>query len=348
MFSRCRCDLDHSGLRRNRLMPIRVGVAGFGSIGRHHARNLAAMPGVEVAAIADPSPDARAAAKELGYAAVDSVERLAALDIDAAIVAVPTSEHEAAAIPLIEARRALLIEKPLAGSLEAAKRILARVEAAGIPLMVGYVERYNPALEAIRDFIASGSLGELLSITARRVGALPPRIRDANVLIDIGVHDIDIVTFITGARRVHLLAARGGMAVLDDRLDYATMLLDAGGCVVTIEANWVTPVKVRELAITGTRGFCHVDYITQEAWFAPGRSFAPTATYEALVAQYREGTMIQLPVARAEPLARELQAFVNGVKGDPMPDPRIALASLRLAEEATAEIMASVRRSQTA
>jgi len=329
-------------------MPVRIGVAGFGTIGRHHARNLASMPGVELVAIADPSPPARAAAQTLGYPSVDSVERLAALDLDAAVIAVPTSEHEAAAAPFIDAGRALLIEKPLAGTLEAAKRILARAEAAGIPLMVGYVERYNPALEAIRDFIASGSLGELLSITARRVGALPPRIRDANVLIDIGVHDIDIVAFITGARRIHLLAARGGMALLEDRLDYATMMLDAGGCVVTIESNWVTPVKVRELDVTGTRGFCHVDYITQEAWFAPGRSFAPTATYEALVAQYREGTMIPLPVAKCEPLARELQAFVNGIRGDALPDPRMALASLRLAEEATASIMTSVVRSQTA
>jgi predicted dehydrogenase len=327
---------------------IRVGVAGFGSIGRHHARNLSDMPGVELVAVADPSPQARAAASALGYPVVDSVARLVELRPDGAIVAVPTSDHEAVAAPLIDANCAVLIEKPLGPSLASAKRILARAERANVPLMVGYVERYNPALEAVRDFIVSGSLGELLSITARRVGALTPRVRDANVLIDIGVHDIDIVAFLTGARRVHLIAARGGMAVLDDRLDYATILLDADGCVVTIEANWVTPVKVRELYVTGTRGYCRVDYMTQEAWFAPGRSFAPTATYEALVAQYREGTMIALPVAHCEPLARELAAFIAGIRGNALPDPRIALASLRLAEEATAAINRSIAHVRSA
>jgi len=329
-------------------VPLRVGVAGFGAIGRNHARNLVAMPGVELVAVADPSEAARAQAVALGYPVVDSVRALAELDLHAAIVAVPTTQHEAAAGPLIEARCALLIEKPLAHSLDSAKRIIDLAEAARIPLMVGYVERYNPAMLALRDFIAAGNLGELISMTARRVGVLPPRIRDANVLIDIGVHDIDIVAFITGARRVQLIAARGGMALLDDRIDYATILLDAGGCVVTIEANWVTPVKVRELSITGTRGYCRVDYITQEAWFAPGRSFAPTATYEALVEQYRDGTMIPLPVNKREPLARELEAFLAGVRGEPLPDPRVALASLRLAEEATASILATAARERTA
>src|ERR1700674_5211811 len=113
-------------------MPIRIGVAGFGTIGRHHARNLASMPGVELVAVADPSAKARAAAVALGYDAVDSVERLAALDLHAAVIAVPTGEHEAAAGPLIEARCALLIEKPLAESLAAAKRIIARTEQAAI------------------------------------------------------------------------------------------------------------------------------------------------------------------------------------------------------------------------
>jgi predicted dehydrogenase len=192
-------------------------------------------------------------------------------------------------------------------------------------------------MEAVRDFVAGGTLGKLISMNARRVGVMPPRIRDASVLIDIGVHDIDMAAFITGAR-LHLLCAQGGMAMLEDRLDFATLMLDAAGCVVSLEANWVTPVKVRELSITGTNGYCRVDYITQEAWFAPGRSFEPTGDFEALVKQYKQGTLLQLPVNRREPLARELEVFVSGIRGGPLPDPGIALASLRIAEEATAYI----------
>jgi UDP-N-acetylglucosamine 3-dehydrogenase len=203
--------------------------------------------------------------------------------------------------------------------------------------MVGYVERYNPALEVVRDFVADGNLGRLISMSARRVGVLPPRIRDASVLVDIGVHDIDIAAWITCAR-LNLLCAQGGMAVLEDRLDFATLMLDAAGTVVSIEANWITPVKVRELSITGTNGYCHVDYMTQVATFAPGQSFAPTSDYLELVKQYEEGTLIQLPVIKREPLARELEVFIAGVRGAALPNPGLALASLRIAEEATAAI----------
>ena len=327
---------------------MRIGVVGYGAIGRHHARNLAQRPDVDFAGIADPSPAAREAATAAGFRAFASVEALAASGLDAAVVAVPTSLHERAAEPLFESGCALLIEKPLAQSMTVAKRMVRRAEHAGVPLMVGYVERYNPAVEALRDFIAGDRLGELVNISARRVGALPPRVKDADVLVDIGVHDIDVVAFLTGARRIHLVAARGGMALLDDRLDHATMLLDAAGCVVTIEANWITPVKVRELTLTGTKGYCRVDYMTQDVWLAPGRSLAPAATYEAEVAQYAEGTLMQLPVVKREPLARELDVFIKGVRGGPLPDPHIALASLRLAEEASRAIMANFSAERSA
>jgi UDP-N-acetylglucosamine 3-dehydrogenase len=320
---------------------LRVGVIGYGAIGRHHARVLARRDDVDFAGIVDPSPVARQAAEALGMRAFASTEALLATGLDAAVVAVPTSLHESVADPLFDRGCAVLVEKPLAQSLLAAKRLVARAERAGAALMVGYVERYNPAIEALRDFIADGCLGHIVNISARRVGALPPRVKDADVLVDIGVHDIDVVAFITGVRRIHLIAARGGMALLEDRLDHATMLLDAAGTVVTIETNWITPVKVRELSLTGTKGYCRVDYITQDAWFAPGRSFEPAATYEALVAQYAEGTLVKLPVVKQEPLARELDVFLNGVRGAALPDPHIALASLRLAEEASGAILSS-------
>jgi len=313
---------------------LRIGVVGYGSIGRHHARNLAAMPGVRFIGVAEPSAVAAAQAETAGHTVFTSARDLIAAGLDGAVISVPTSLHEEVASPFIEANVALLIEKPIAHTMDAAKRLMARCQRADIPLMVGYVERYNPAMTAVRDFVATGNLGRLISMSARRVGVLPPRIRDASVLIDIGVHDIDMAAFITGAR-LNLLCAQGGMAVLRDRLDFATLLLDAAGCVVSIEANWITPVKVRELSITGTHGYCRVDYITQEAWFAPGVSYEPTGDYDELVKQYKEGTLIALPVEKREPLACELDVFVKGIRGGPLPHPGIALASLRIAEEAT-------------
>jgi len=321
--------------------PMRVGLVGYGAIGRHHARNLAARSDVRFVGVADASRAAREAAEAAGFTTFACAEDLARIVVDAAIVAVPTSLHAAAAEPLMARGAALLIEKPLAHTLHVAKGLVAAAERAGVALMVGYVERYNPAIEAMREFIADGVLGDLVNISARRVGALPPRVRDADVLVDIGVHDIDVAAFVTGARRIHLIAARGGMAILPDRLDHATLLLDAAGCGVTIETNWITPVKVRELWVTGTRGCCRVDYITQDAWFAPGRTFAPAATFEAHLAQYAEGKQVPLTVKKREPLACELDAFLSGVRGATLPDPRLALASLRLAEEATCAILSA-------
>ncbi len=318
---------------------LRIGVVGFGSIGRHHARHLAAMPGVEFAGVAERSAPAAAAAAAAGYRTFSTARGLLDFGVDAVVICVPTSAHEEVAGDFIDASVALLVEKPLAHSMAAAKRMLGRCRRAGVPLMVGYIERYNPAMAVIRDFVAGGDLGKLISMSARRVGILPPRIRDASVLIDIGVHDIDMAAFITGARRLNLICAQGGMAVLDDRLDFATLMLDAAGCVVSIESNWITPVKIRDISLTGTKGYCRVDYITQEAWFAPGVHFAPSGSYDELVRQYKEGSLIALPVAKREPLACELEVFVRGLRGlEPLPDPGIALASLRIAEEATALI----------
>jgi len=324
---------------------VRVGVVGYGSIGRHHARNLAAMPGVTLVGIADRSAEARALAADSGHATFGSSKELIAAGLDAAVVSVPTSLHEEVAMEFVDRDIALLVEKPVAHRVDVAKRLIQACQDKHVPLMIGYVERYNPAIEAMRAFISDGTLGRLISVSARRVGIMPPRISDANVLVDIGVHDIDLVAFITNAR-LHLVSAVGGNAVLDDRLDYAMLMLSFNGCVASIESNWITPVKVRELSITGTNGFLHVDYITQQLRFAPAQSFEPTPTYEALVAQYVAGTLVDIPVQRREPLARELEVFIAGVRGETLPDPWIAIASLRIAEEATSAIARAKRLSR--
>jgi hypothetical protein len=149
---------------------------------------------------------------------------------------------------------------------------------------------------------------------------LPPRIRDASVLIDIGVHDIDMVAFITGARLNLIAARKAAWPLLDDRLDFATLLLDAAGCAYRSSQL--------DHAGQGARTLDH-----RHARLLPRRlhhagrlvrarpRFAPAANYEALVAQYTEGTLIALPVEKREPLARELEVFINGVRGGPLPDP---------------------------
>jgi UDP-N-acetylglucosamine 3-dehydrogenase len=318
-------------------MKHRIGVVGFGAIGQHHARNLSEMEAVSFAGVADSNESTRADAASLGYRTYATLEQLLREGVDAVVLSVPTASHYESARKCIAAGVPVLIEKPIALDSRSGKAIIDFARSKAVPVMVGYVERYNPAVMAIRDFMAEGGLGQLFTISARRVGVMPARIKDANVLIDIGVHDIDLVAFITG-RELVLRAAMGGRAKLQDRLDFATLALDAEGIAVDINANWITPVKIRELFVTGENGLCHVDYMTQSARFAAARDLEPVPNFEAVLRHYTAGSFVQLPVTKAEPLRRELEVFVDGLAGAPLPDPEISLVSLRIAEEATRQI----------
>ena len=320
----------------------RIAVVGFGAIGRHHARNVAQMSGVQLAGVVDPLPAARESAQSHGYHAFESVEAALAARLDAAIVSVPTELHYPVACELIEAGVALLIEKPIASSIEHGLDLIVRSRRRGLPLMVGYVERFNPAIIAAQRLIRDGLVGTPFHALTRRVGAVPPRVQDANVIVDIGVHDIDIISFLL-QRNVTLMSAQGGMAKMNDRIDYASLSLDADGIVANILINWVTPVKIRDLTITGSAGYLQVDYLRQQTHFAPGRDFIPTESYEEILAQYEGGVLLECPVERREPLRLQLEKFVSVLRGGDYPDPEIALQSLRIALEATELITRKLR-----
>lgn len=210
--------------------------------------------------------------------------------------------------------------------------------------MVGYVERYNPAIVALRNFMREGGLGAIFGISARRVGTMPARIRDANVLIDIGVHDIDLAAFLLDSD-LSLKSAQGGRARLTDRVDFAFLALEGKRVPIHIESNWITPVKAREIFVTGENGLCHVDYVTQSVRFAAAREFPAVSTFEGVVDQYRMGEFVSLPHDREEPLRRELRTFVTGITAGGLPDPKLSLVSLRIAEEATGLIEAAAAAS---
>lgn len=313
---------------------LRIGVAGFGAIGRHHARNLVSLPGASFAGVSDPDPAARRDAEEIGYPVFASLEQLLVEGVDGVVLSMPTASHYECAMQCIERGCAVLVEKPIAMTVREGEEIIAAAARNRTPLMVGYVERYNPAIAALRDFMRSGGLGKIYGFSARRLGTMPVRIKDANVLVDIGVHDIDSAAFILDCN-LELRSAQGGRAVLDDRLDYAFLALDGGGVPVHIEANWITPVKFREVFVTGENGLCHVDYMTQTARFAAAREFPTVQTFEKVVEQYKTGEFVPLAVEKQEPLRRELSAFVSGIETGLLPDPAISLVSLRIAEEAT-------------
>lgn len=180
---------------------LRAGVIGLGRIGRHHARILRTLDGVDLVGAADPYGDRYRAAD--GYPVVADPAALIRLGLDYAILAAPTPLHEPLACTLAEAGLPTLIEKPLAADPAAAHRIAETFRAAGVPAAVGYVERFNPALIALLE---AGELGDVFCVSTRRTGPFPVRPTDVGVIHDLATHDLDLTCWITGTRYTSIAA----------------------------------------------------------------------------------------------------------------------------------------------
>src|SRR4029079_2670218 len=174
---------------------LRVGVVGVGVMGSNHARVLADLPGVKVAGVADPDRKQREfVSGALGCAGYSELEGLLTEGVDAITIAAPTHLHRDLAIAAIERGVHVLVENPIASSVEEGNAIIAAARRAGVTLMVGHVERFNPAVETIKDAIRHE---DILSTAITRVGPFPPRMSNVGVVIDLAVHDIDLIRWFT-------------------------------------------------------------------------------------------------------------------------------------------------------
>jgi UDP-N-acetylglucosamine 3-dehydrogenase len=282
---------------------LRVGVVGVGVMGSNHARVFAGMPGVELIGVADPdSKQADFVAKTLGCAAVATVAELLDLKLDAVTIAGPTHLHRDIALACIERGVHVLVEKPIASSVEEGNEIIAAARRANVTLMVGHVERFNPAVEAIKEAIRGE---DILSIAITRVGPFPPRMSNVGVVIDLAVHDIDLIRWFTDSDIVDVqpqvssaVAEREDIALLQFRT--------ASGVLAHINTNWLTPFKARNV-IVATRGkYVQADLLTRQVTECFG--FQPDGSY----------SMRHLSVGHAEPLRAELLAFTSAVRsGEP-------------------------------
>lgn len=300
-------------------MTLRVGVIGVGSMGRNHARVYADLPDTELVGVADASLDAATEiAGKYGTLPYQDFEQL--LDegqLDAVTVAVPTVEHLVVAIKVIERGIHLLIEKPIAFNVEEGERIIKAAKVAGVKLMIGHIERFNPAVLALKQQLADGVLGRVFQIDARRQGPFPARVQDVGVVIDLAVHDLDVMRYITGEEivRVYAETERRIHSSHEDLLTGLVRLDD--GTVGTLTINWLTPTKIRELYVTGERGMFRVDYLTQDLYFYENATVDP-ADWERIrmLRGVSEGRMIRHVIAKKEPLRIEQEAFLATVRGE--------------------------------
>jgi predicted dehydrogenase len=297
---------------------MRVGVVGVGVMGSNHARVFADLPGVMLAGVADPDPRQRAfVAGTLGCPGCADVEELLRLGVDAVSIAAPTHLHEELALACIRRGVHVLVEKPIAPSVAEGRGIIAAARHAGVALMVGHVERFNPTVEAIKDAIRAE---DILSIAITRVGPFPPRMSNVGVVIDLAVHDIDLIRWFTESEIIDVqpqlssaVAAREDIALLQFRT--------ASGVLAHINTNWLTPFKARNVTIATRNKYIMGDLLTRQVTECFG--FQPDGSY----------SMRHLSVGHAEPLRAELQAFITAIREgkEPSVNGEEGVASLEIA-----------------
>src|SRR5271169_734801 len=297
---------------------LRVGVVGVGVMGSNHARVLSEMPGVKLVGIADPDRARRdEVAGRLGCAAFKDAEELLQHGVDAVTIAAPTHLHRDIAIDCAARGIHILVEKPIAPTVEESRAIVAAARRAGVTLMVGHVERFNPAVQSIKRAIKDQ---DILSIAITRVGPFPPRMSNVGVVIDLAVHDIDLIRWFTDSEIVEIQPQTS--SAVAEREDIALLQFrTASGVLAHINTNWLTPFKARNVTIATRDKYLIADLLTLQVTECFG--FQPDGSY----------SMRHLSVGYAEPLRSELAAFVNAIRsGEP---PAVtgdeAVASLEIA-----------------
>ncbi len=328
---------------------IRVGVIGAGVMGRNHVRAYGDLDGVELVAVADPDePTLRRATRGNsrihGYA--DYRAMLESERLDAVSIVVPTSLHAAIADDVIARGIDLLVEKPIALTAAEGREMVRHAREAGVLLAIGHIERFNPAVVELQRQLDGGGLGRVLQIKARRTGPFPERIRDVGVVIDLATHDLDLMLKLTSSNVQHVYAETicGVVDVYDDMV--SALIRFENGVVGTLDVNRLTPTKVRDLVVVGTRGMFVVDYLTQDLYFYENSQIHDGWDHLAILNGVGEGKMIRYAVEREEPLKRELTSFARSVLRREEPEvtgkdgvDALALAEAILASGASSQVV---------
>lgn len=272
---------------------IRVGVVGTGYMGENHVRIYSEMEDVKLMGISDPNSSRvkELATKYDTLPFADHKKMLEKTKLDAISIAAPTTLHCPLVLDALQAGVDVLVEKPIADSVENATAMIESAEEMDRHLMVGHIERFNPAVQKLKEIVDSGVLGRIVSVSARRVGPYNPRIRDVGVILDIGVHDIDIISYIYGMKVNQVYAIAG--SDIHSSEDHATIQLRLNHSYSgLVETNWLTPKKIRKLTVVGLKGVAYMDYLDQSV-------------------EFHDNRWVQIArVEKAEPLQKELAHFI--------------------------------------
>lgn len=282
---------------------INVGVIGVGAMGQNHVRVYSKIKSANLLAISDLMKGTLAeVSKEyntVGYVDYDNV--LGMPEIEAVSICVPTTYHYEVVMRAINQGKHVLVEKPIAFTLDEAKDMVNAAREAGVKLATGHVERFNPAVLEAKRLIDDGVIGEVVSASAKRVGPFPPRIKDVGVTIDLAIHEVDIMFYLFDSPASLVYANMGSRLEKCEYEDHAELMMKfENGVVGVLETNWLTPYKKRQLEITGVDGIISIDYIDQT------------------VEVYGKNAQ-KVQVEHKEPLREELNAFLSAIAHDEEP-----------------------------
>ena len=281
---------------------LKVGVIGLGAMGKNHARVYSELPEAELVGVADVNFElAQGVAKRYNTVSFTDYKELLKQEVHAVSIAVPTSLHSQVAVDTARAGVNMLVEKPIANTVDAAAEIVKSTEENGVKLMIGHVERFNPVIPIINREIQND---EVILIETTRIGPHPPRVKDVGVIVDLAVHDIDLIRYLTRAefKRIHAVAS----GIHSAYEDCAILLFEmTNGVLARVTVNWLTPFRVREINIATRQKYIRAslsELKVNEYW----RRRDSDDWFRAR----------ELNVPFAEPLRLELQSFVRCVKGN--------------------------------
>lgn len=315
--------------------PLRAAVIGIGAMGKHHARVYSDMDGVKLVGVADLDPHTQARVAERHHVSgfTDHLAMLKAKKPDLVSVAVPTKLHYPIASELIERGIHVLVEKPFTLTMEEGHSLIEQASARGVVLGVGHIERFNPAVIALKERLDQGELGRIFQISVRRISGFPPRIKDVGVVLDLATHDLDVMRNLTGAKVTRVSAEISQQLDRPQEDILCGVLRFDDGVIGLLNVNWLSPTKIRELSVNGERGMFVVNYLTQDLILY--ENGCEDCSWESLQVfrGVAEGRMIRYPIGWREPLRLELESFVRAVQGhEPFPvSGKDGLAAIELA-----------------
>jgi UDP-N-acetylglucosamine 3-dehydrogenase len=314
---------------------LRAGVIGTGNMGANHLRVYANLDNVELKAFAENN-EARRQEMATTYGCnnyADYKEMVEKEDLDLVSIAAPTSLHYEMAMYCFAQGLPVLLEKPIALTLQHGQELLDKARELQIPFLVGHIERFNPAVKKLKQMIDNNELGHITSIIARRVGGFPPQIKDANIVVDLAIHDIDIINYLLDSvpEQVRIHKQRNH---IEKREDSADIFMEYKSTAAFIQANWITPIKIRKLHVTGTEGYAELDYIAQEIDFYKSnydKFRVQTADFDDFLLRFAEPDKMTIAAAKKEPLKEEIVYFVDCVQNGAVVESSFALSALHIA-----------------